>query len=527
MLVDDDALGASLGDGDGLVDYGETIELTIGLHNMGHLDGLDVTALLQTQAAFSTIPQPDAFYPLIPAGEVAVNETPFVIHVTHDVPDQEMLPFTVAVSEDPSELFFDLVAQAPEYLVGAVVIDDSQGGNGNGIADPGETLDVTLQVENTGSSGTPDLTAVLQSATEHFATAGEPHDLGSIAPGTVAVEDGFVVSVAPSCPPIYTHQLRLVMTGPGWSAPYVAAPAFLFNVGSIFSDDMETGSASWTHYAGGSGWVDDWHLETRRNHTYAGQTSWKCGREGNLSYNPNNYALLETAPFDLPPGGRLEFWHWMKAEVSEIYPGYCFDGGRIEISTDGGATWTALEPEGGYPYRIRTASGQGPFPGETPVWSGSHDWTEVWVDLSGYDGAAQLRWAFGSNAAINKEGWYIDDVRVVVPPTSAVSAEQGSVIRPRLHPIAPNPLRSVNGGQASRPALIRYVLPTRSRVEIEVYDVTGRSVRRLLDGTVAAGEHRLVWDGCGGDGRPVSAGTYYCRLTVGPHRQTQRVTVVR
>lgn len=49
-------------------------------------------------------------------------------------------------------------------------------------------------------------------------------------------------------------------------------------------------------------------------------------------------------------------------------------------------------------------------------------------------------------------------------------------------------------------------------VEIAVYDVAGRLVRRLWRGSIGQTEAGVVWDGTDGDGRSVASGVYFCRL---------------
>lgn len=70
---------------------------------------------------------------------------------------------------------------------------------------------------------------------------------------------------------------------------------------------------------------------------------------------------------------------------------------------------------------------------------------------------------------------------------------------------APNPFR----GRTS----IRFELTRDTRVSLGALDVTGRVVRRLVDGEIrAAGSHRLEWDGRDQDGRALASGAYHFRL---------------
>ena len=60
---------------------------------------------------------------------------------------------------------------------------------------------------------------------------------------------------------------------------------------------------------------------------------------------------------------------------------------------------------------------------------------------------------------------------------------------------------------------IRFDLPGPGGVDIVMYDVRGRQVRRLLAGAaLAAGQHSVVWDGRSDSGTEVPPGVYLCRI---------------
>ncbi|MFH1145078.1 MAG: FlgD immunoglobulin-like domain containing protein [Candidatus Eisenbacteria bacterium] len=71
--------------------------------------------------------------------------------------------------------------------------------------------------------------------------------------------------------------------------------------------------------------------------------------------------------------------------------------------------------------------------------------------------------------------------------------------------VGPNPHR----GQTQ----LRLVLQQPEQVSLQAYDVNGRLVRTLQDGTLATGVHLLAWDGRTQGGSPAPAGVYFLRLT--------------
>lgn len=72
---------------------------------------------------------------------------------------------------------------------------------------------------------------------------------------------------------------------------------------------------------------------------------------------------------------------------------------------------------------------------------------------------------------------------------------------------------------------LSYSLPEATRVTIDIHDVGGRRIRRLLDTDQTPGSHTVYWDAHGDDGAWAPAGVCYCRLQAGP-RQTCRPMVV-
>ncbi len=81
---------------------------------------------------------------------------------------------------------------------------------------------------------------------------------------------------------------------------------------------------------------------------------------------------------------------------------------------------------------------------------------------------------------------------------SAASLELGIEV-PR-----PNPFAERTG--------LRFSLPRAEAVRLRVFDVTGRAVRELVQGTLAAGQHRVEWDGKDAKGAPSASGVYFVRL---------------
>ena len=181
-----------------------------------------------------------------------------------------------------------------------------------------------------------------------------------------------------------------------------------------FADDMEAGTNGWTRPDGNR----DWHLSSQSAHSPA--FAWYCGQPLTQTYRDSTHAALATPPIQLAAGApRLDFMHRARFEFddSSTPDGHHYwDSGVLEISDNGGTTWSTLVPEGGYPGLV-TSNPASPFAPETPCFADTADWDPVGADLSAYAGKqVQIRFRFGADAYVVAEGWRLDDV--VVSPRS-------------------------------------------------------------------------------------------------------------
>jgi flagellar hook assembly protein FlgD len=65
------------------------------------------------------------------------------------------------------------------------------------------------------------------------------------------------------------------------------------------------------------------------------------------------------------------------------------------------------------------------------------------------------------------------------------------------------------------------------KVRIDVYDVLGRQVKRLVDGALPEGPHEVAWDGSTVSGRPAGPGLYFYRMTAGRFVEAKKILVIR
>jgi hypothetical protein len=136
---------------------------------------------------------------------------------------------------------------------------------------------------------------------------------------------------------------------------------------------------------------------------------------------------------------------------------------------------------------------------------------------------AAMRWGFdaGTNDEIPKftSAESLGTCQDTWSFPAGIDPPRGSRFITRLLQNEPNPF---NPGTT-----IRFSLAQPERVEITIYDVTGREVRTLIDGKRDAGPHRAVWDGLDDAGRSVGSGVYWSRMVAGSYVSNKKMVVLR
>ncbi len=514
----DDTAG---GNGDGHAGIGEEIELRVALQNVWSEPITGVTATLSSDSPYVTCTEALVVYGDLDPGVV---ETPpagegFRFFVHGDCPDQEPVEFLITIHDDAAGQWSGpavYTVDAPALGIVELTIDDSAAGNGNGLLDPGESALLTVRLANSGHSPAEAVAVDLQTNHPYLSILQGSGAVPVIEIGSEALlTPPFEIALAAGAPSPGLIGCNLCVTG-DWSLE-VDLPMDI-GVGG-FRDDMEAGEGGWTHEVVTPTFIDDWHRSGQRNHTLGGSHSWKFGDSGTGNYANLADGALVTPVIAVAENTLLTFWHWIAAETSSAHPGRAYDGGLIEMSVNGGA-WEPVTPDGGYSHLVRAGGTPGPFPEDTPIFSGEHDWEPVSCTLVTDPGTVQFRFRFGSDGAVNAEGWYIDDVEVRSwGETSDVETVIPLALRPSLSANRPNPF----------PAATRMWLhlPEAGDARVTVIDPQGRLVRTLLSGHLSAGQHSLQWDGIADGGQPAGSGVYFYRLDTAGSSQVRKMTLLR
>ena len=308
---------------------------------------------------------------------------------------------TIAAGEGTCTILDDdQLDQMPVLAFQRMTFSDS-GRRHNGIIEPGESVTLEVVLANKGPVAAGAVSANLGTITAGIIITHSDSAYGNIPildSRTNAVSYEFTVDGSIACGTSIDLTLRVT------NRAGVADFPFQLVVGSVraFYDNMEFGSASWSHSATG---LDTWSVLSDPN----ALTPFRVWHAEAVDTISEQTLMLKPITIPLGSNQRLRFWHTYAFERG-------FDGGIIEISTDGGAGYTDLGPlilTGGYDGTISTSYGN-PIAGRS-AWTGGNigPMTEVTVDLSAYAGQeVRIRWRLGTDSSVARPGWSIDEVMI-------------------------------------------------------------------------------------------------------------------
>ena len=197
---------------------------------------------------------------------------------------------------------------------------------------------------------------------------------------------------------------NIVVTSPvgggGYNPPGSTPPSqfYAFNVAPMnyaFYDSAYTVS-NWTSTGG-------WNLTTSK--FKSAPSSFTDSPGGNYVANTNATMTLNQA-ISIPTGAmsvKLEFWTQWDIENN-------WDYGQVLVSTNSGSSWTPLQG-------LYTNPGTGTFqPNGQPLYDGTQlTWVKEEMNLSPYMGnQILLRFLLRADGAIHADGWYVDDINIIV-----------------------------------------------------------------------------------------------------------------
>ncbi len=309
------------------------------------------------------------------------------------------------------EVCGDAVPTTPRIVIVGDSVDDAGACQEDGVADVGETVRYSVEVENTGSQAATAISARLSSNAK-VAVLNNPVAIPDLAPGATGVAEFEVLIGAVGCEETAQYTVNFTAAEGEWSDAFTDVLEQDSST-RLDDEDLEGGTepTGWSH--GATSGTDQWTVANTKNHTAGGSYAW-------FSPNPatSSDTWLVSDTQTIGATATLEFWHFVDLEGG-------YDGGVLELSANGGTSWVDLGDKittGGYDRAMNSSS---PIDGE--AWTGEPDvWRRVVVNLSDWSGQdVRVRWRLATDSSTNRDGWWIDDVTFQSTDTACDAAACG------------------------------------------------------------------------------------------------------
>jgi hypothetical protein len=316
----------SQGNGNGRADNGESIYLNLKVSNLGLTDARNLYAKISSTSDWITINSDSAFIGTLPAKSEIDLLNKLGITISGNVPDMEVVTIELLLKDQNSEKHFtvDISVHAPVLQIISCVIDDSVLGNGDYIADPGETFKLVFKIRNQGSSSISgqfsivspdkDITILEPSVKSGILKFGEITDIPVMVKLSETVTSGSFISVSSTLD----------------CSPFLIRKDFSFRVGRI-RESFEASSFN----------VFPWINASPIPWTITGTSSYDgsfSARSGTISHNGSTSLIIRAI---YTKADSVKFFYKVSSEVNGDYFSFRLNDKEV-LKRSGGIPWTKI-----------------------------------------------------------------------------------------------------------------------------------------------------------------------------------------
>jgi len=550
-IIDD----SNAGNNDGILNPGETIEYGVYGKNVGTGTAQGVYGMLSHSDPYVTVNVDSSWFGNIAQGDSNLSNPYYDFTIAGSCPDGHEILFDLEFHDTNDSVFTSdmlLTVYGP-----TMVYHDVEVINGNGIWDPGETVDLVITISNDGSVAAQNVTSTLITDSPFVTIIDNSASFGTVQPGaTVSNTSDHYTASAPANIPQGTEVEFGAILESGYLCDTLE---FIVTVGQFVPSDT---GLYYAYYSSGS-------------HTFAPDFDWiaidttQTANPG-TSLDPNNDETVQISlPFTFQYYGvnynqisiSSNGWIAMGTETSIDYSNSAIpnsDGPSAMIA----GLWDDLDPgNSGQPsdvYYYYDAADHLFIVEYFRVehWpSGSHETFEIILRDPAYyptptgDGEILVQYLVAMQQTDNTLGienasetigiqYFLDNVydSLALPvtdefailyttyPPGYVGVEDYAKlttvpVQTMLNAIHPNPF--------ANDLRISYQISSQSQASITVYDALGRAVCGLVDGVQDPGYYTVQWSGLDDQGRKVPAGVYFIKFSADNYQNVQKTVLLK
>ncbi len=222
-----------------LVDYNETGHFNITYKNLGITTATSIATTLSTTATGITISDNTESISSLAAGASTTVNNAYTFSTANNIVDQTFIPFHIAMvsGSDNWTYDFETLINAPAIAFGSITISDPTGNN-NGRLDPGETVTITIPLNNTGHAASVAGTATMTSSTSGVTITNETYSASAISAGGHATAT-FTMTLSSSMIVGSIVTLNFNATAGAYTASKTETPGV-----GLYAETFETGNLS-------------------------------------------------------------------------------------------------------------------------------------------------------------------------------------------------------------------------------------------------------------------------------------------
>jgi len=514
------------GNNNGLIDYNESILLTVGLSNVGIEDALDVDVTLTVNSEYVELTDATEFYGNIPAGDTVSVTDGFAFNLADSVPDGHQIKFDISAQDAEGraiwESSFFLIAHAPNLNFLSFTIDDSDG-NGNGKIDPGETVNLIVDVVNSGSSEAFNVLGDLVSESNYVTVNSDAQSYGDLV-GSESAQSVFSVSAEGDTPEGHYASFQFGIaadhniSGSGALSTIVGQkPVLLLKLGE------NTPSAD--------------SLQECLAILQVG-----CDEFVNLPEDLNLYRSVFVLLGAYPNN------HQLSIDEGQALASFLENGGRVYM--EGGDTWaydtqTAVHPmfliEGvadgsGDLLIIKGQAGSimetfdfefggnnnyidhiGAQPGATLIFNNEDPSYGIGVSYEN-ETYKTIGTSFEFGGLLDKEGSAKDELMAAILQFFNITYDWVGVDNNQEKMLSVSAYPNPFGDKVT----ISLFLEESTNVQIDIYSLTGKKIKSIVGEKLNAGNHQFDWEANG-----MNAGIYFYTIKVGNNVVTKKLVLTR
>jgi len=427
-LVLDDAAN---GNNNQQADYGETVALNLTLNNLGDQVANATSATLETSDVNVNITDNTEIFGDISAGALVEKLAAFVFTVNDDIADGHNVVFKLRIEFNSGQSYesnLTVKLQAPALDLGAFLIQDTQGGDGDNRLESGELVLITIKNLNVGNSQSPDALGQLSSDSP-WLSIGPAVSLGPLDPLTGTADAVFEVEVSNDAPQVVPANFYYVVNAGNYSAQANFGP---YTINAIL-ETFET--QNYDAYP--------WEMEGNKPWFItpsAAYTGTYSSRSGIITHNQQSVMNLT---LNFTADGNISFARKVGSEPDYDFLRFLIDDVELER------------------------------------WSGVLPWGEVSYPLSA--GIHKLSWVYVKDnvSSANSDRAWVDDISL--PPHEVLVSSASPNQAAFEVSVAPNPMPGKTW--------LKVVMPSAERIEVAVFNCLGhkvlqhQSVDQRLNGT--------------------------------------------